>query len=457
MPASLQHQADTGFDADKTAKIEPPARSPLQHIASRRERAVWKDWNVGSFAYAWLPERTQQNARHERTWRKHPVLVVKIIKDGFEDAQFIVAPLQDRRAVVRQTNRLAQPARWMALASLLLWPRNCTFVLHDRYDIVYEWELSTWRRKVPPSLTMHWVVSTRTGRLKRWHREAGDELGAALNATTSFRFLLQLPRELRDMIYSYALFDEHQMTTHSRIYVRAFPTEHKRVADRSVELDEPTVVTREALPMFHTPAIVRVSKQIRREALEVMYRTKVLVVTVDCASPRPTITKTWSPRVALFTRIRFDIVMHQICADEIYTSFQQISVMLSDLAHALRFLEIRIGYLRAGASAAITDYGCALVLNQSDVERGMRELRVGTKLHAGQSELGQHRLVRIGWGVAETQKHSSDYDCNCVYLAADFLDQTWRKVLENGDVDSNTVLEVQEEGCRAFGCSFHGC
>ena len=402
--------------------------------------ASWEGWSVGSFAFAWLPETALSYDRHERTWRLWPILVLGVFRGEQGSPQFTVARLQDRRAANRKAKTLRQPARWAALASLLLWPRDSEFVPLDQVETIDECGLRTWRRKHSPSLAKHWVISSQTGRLKTVCKGARDGVDAALQVNVTFKSWSRLPRELRDKIYSYALFDEHQMTEQSRIYV------HAKLSTKTHVIKWP------ALPSFQTPGIMRVSRRGRREALEVMYRTKLLVITVDSASASSACTEQWPPWMWSFTRVRFEIALHQNTPEEICRSFQQIAIVLSHFVRALKSLEIRVRYPRNRASALSVDHRGALVLTANDVARGMLKLRKITRVRDGESA---SHWSQIEWGVIKKHKDLGDYLCNYMYLAAEFLNTVWNNVTnEPGERDCQ-VVDVQVEECRDFGCCLH--
>ena len=82
-----------------------------------------------------------------------------------------------------------------------------------------------------------------------------------MSMTPNFLLFMQLPREIRDYIYSYTLIDEIQGNAQSHIYAHSLL--RKRQYDKRGwtlvrELSEPS---QGALPKIQTPGILRLDKQ----------------------------------------------------------------------------------------------------------------------------------------------------------------------------------------------------
>jgi hypothetical protein len=426
---------------------EPVKRDTLSaalDASSQYKPKIWKGWTVGSYVQAWLPEHTPCTAPHGgQTGRKHPVLLVDIRKPAMGEAQFVVALLYDRSAAARRSRGLPWFARWIASMSLLRWPRTCTHVLSNDFELVYEWELATWYRSSPLSVATHWIIDARINRLAKYTISPASDVGRAMDTAPYFPRFLQLPREIRDLIYEHTLRDERQGLGQSRIYTHSLLLRRmygKRNWPWYRDLCLPAL---DPLPLFHTPGILRVCKQVQSEALDTLYRTKVLVVTVtSAAADFSGLTQRWSLDMLRFRRIRVDLVLTSIAVEEIPVCFRRIGKLLEERARSLQTLEVRIGYSQVNASA-VRDHNVALLFERQDdaavmrrdIAESMREL---LPLIQGQRhrESAGYQPLRVRWGVSQAHRKAGDYSCAYTYLRAGFLEPIWGEVCHQSGEES---------------------
>ena len=179
----------------------------------------------------------------------------------------------------------------------------------------------------------------------------------------SFWNFLRLPREIRDSIYDYVLLDGHQMTSRSRIYTRSLLSRREHHENGWPWYRKPSMPSLGPVPMLHTPSILRVCKNVRHEAWDVVYRTKTLVITVTSIEDKLCdLDQIWLPSMSRFLRIRVDFVLACVITETIFECFRRVAALLLERALSLQFLEVRIGYSHANASAAVRDHGFALVV-----------------------------------------------------------------------------------------------
>lgn len=421
-------------------------RSKTSYCCSLKNpsRHEWKSWTVGSYVYAWLPTDS-----HE--WRNYPALLVDIRKEITGEIQFIVAYLYDQYAAAQRLSIAAEPAQWEAAISLRSWPQGFKYVLSNHFDTVYEWELRTWSRSNLESITPRWAINIRTDRLEFF---PGVEIDMALdtNANPGLSQFLQMPCEIRDQIYNYALLDERQQTTRSYLYTRSLL--QKRRYDKEGwpwhrSLSMPTLGP---LPRLQTPNIFLVCKQIRTEALKTVYRTKTLVITVtSTADIFNGLDKDWSPlNICYFSRIRLDLILDCFTPEILQDCCSGIVSLLQVQALSLQFLEVRIGVPSLEVSARVREVG--FQIRPDDIVHSMR----GFTNLLQRSKLGQNterRSTQISWGISEFQKSFGDYSCACTYLRARYLRQLWSFVCD-GLSESNEVASpaLLEENCQDMGC-----
>ena len=68
----------------------------------------------------------------------------------------------------------------------------------------------------------------------------------------------------------------------------------------------------------------------------------------------------------------------------------------------------------------------------------------------------EYSWANVGWGVSEEQIKAREFDCDCSYLSANFLDQVWGRAC--GRLKSTTAdvhVGISEQDCRHFGCIHH--
>jgi hypothetical protein len=399
---------------------------------TQQEYKIWKGWSVGAYAHAWLPAETSK-------WCNHPVLLVDILREAPDSVQFIVAHLYDRDAATQHLRALTRYARIRSIISLRAWPQWSKYVISNHFETVYEWELRTWSRSKLDTISKCWAINICTNRLARC------DSSVALDSTSGFSQFLRLPCEIRDRVYDYALFDERQNTSTSYIYTRSLLQKryhNERGLPWYRELSTPALGPP---PRLQTPNIFLVSKQIHREALNSVYRTKILVITVTslediCYSHDAD----WLPNIGHFLHIRVDLILDCFTAEVIRICLHEIASVLHKRALSLQFLQVRIAFPELNVSDEVREHGFQHMITSENVADGMRAF----------ADLFQaYKRLRIGWGVSEFHKKTGDYSCACRYLCASFLDQLWSSVCGRDAGDANPTL--REENCQRMGCNLH--
>lgn len=275
-------------------------------------------------------------------------------------------------------------------------------------------------------------------------------------------FFLRLPREIRDTIYDFALLDIRQMDIQSRIYIQNLIFQRKTLGQDQPVACSPSMLTLGPFPTFLAPSMLRVSQQIRREALQSIYRRKVWVSTITSTGRELSDSiQSWLPAISCFWRIRLDFDLAQVAADTMSASFSSVSETLAKHAHSLRYLEIRISYSHDEASAALRDHGFALVVAHEDILRCMRKLKSGFAMRESTEGDGGYRPPQVSWGVSEAQRRVEDYHCERTYLNYIYLERLWSLVdVVDSDVESvkeYDSLRMLEEDCHTFGCRAKKC
>ena len=163
----------------------------------------------------------------------------------------------------------------------------------------------------------------------------------------------------------------------------------------------------------------------------------------------------WLPSMSRFLRIRVDFVLACVTTETMFECFRRVAALLLERALSLQFLEVRIGYSHANASAAVRDHGFALVVSYDDVANSMRELV--PLLQSQERRKGrEYKPLQITWGVSEAQRMQRDYSCACTYLSASFLQRVWSYVRGEPEKDGEAGgLLLAEEDCRPLGCRLH--
>lgn len=428
---------------------------------SLQETLSWNGWAVGSYIYIWRPAQPLDGSACDgRRWQSHPVLLIDICKPGSGEAQFVVVYLYNRRSAAQLVRPLARYARWRASISLWTWPRGHTYVLSNHFETVYEWDLRIWSRSVPPSVSTRWALDTRTNRLARYDTWLKSGVGRALSMKLNFQHFLRLPREVRDGIYDYVLLNVHRLMSQSRTCTHSLSAKRNLYRIGWPWYRDPSMPALGTPSNLSTPTILLVCSQVRREALEALYRTKTLAITVASMEDKLcNLDPKWLPSISRFLRIRFDFTTACIAAETMSECFRRVASLLLEHALSLRFLEVRIGYSHIDASAALRDHGFALLISREDVIRSMRELLPCLGMYnrlTRKPGFAERRPIQIKWGVSETQMEAGDFSCACTYLSASFLRQAWREVCGGtGEGDTDVAVQLSEQDCRHFGCICH--
>jgi hypothetical protein len=200
--------------------------------------------------------------------------------------------------------------------------------------------------------------------------------------------------------------------------------------------------------------IFLVCKQIHTEALNTVYRTKTLVITVTSATDiLHNLDKNWPPlRIGHFSRMRIDLILHEVAPKTLRDCFSGITSLLRAQALSLQFLNIRIGYPESGISGAVRRGEFQLMIGSEDIVDSMRELTqlVDSK---GIGGITRDKPLHISWGISAHQKRVGDFSCACKYLDATCLGYLWSCICEGleGDV-GNVGLSLLEENCQDMGC-----
>lgn len=433
--------------------IEHTTSCGQDHV-SRNKRDRWEGGRTSSCLHAQPSEDVPGDTSHDRqTSEYRPVLLADIEEDKKGAAQFVVALLHDRKSVVRPSAGFRTAAWWTVLVSFLAWQRHSTYGLSDSFQIVSGWDLEAWWHLVPTAVATHRTINLRRHTAQRHDTSPRGGSHAAPRMGPSFHFFLQLPSELRDMIYSYTLLDEHQMTNQSRIYARALLFQESCRKDGLHPRYYPRVLTIETLPRLHTPCILSVSRQIRQEALSNLSRTKTFVISVTPATGFPDFSVTRLPHASLFMHIRLELILGDLSAGTMVEILRRAADFLFQCARRLRYLEVRIGYQRSTASAAIVDHSSALVMTPEDILRGMRELGRFVSTCEGRNQ--EHGALQVRWGVNEAQRRLHDYNCGWIYLSADCLNHLWSGVFDGRLTKMEVGPMIVKEDCRTLGCRFH--
>jgi hypothetical protein len=413
---------------------------------SQHKSKVWKGWIVGSYLYAWLPVNAQ-------TWRNYPVVLVDICKEVSGDMRLIVAHLYDQDAVIQRLQTATRQAQLQASIILRAWPQEFKYITSNHYESVYGWDLRTWSRSNTESITTRWAMNIHTNRLEFL---PGMETRMALDTTSSLSWFLQLPCEIRDQIYDYTMFDERQKTTQSYIFTRSLL--HKRESNKKGQpwqrdLSMPTLGP---LPRLQTPNIFLVCKQIRTEALNTIYRTKTLVITVTSPADIFQNDKNWPPlHMIHFSRMRIDLILDNPTPDTLRECFSGIVSLLQAQALSLQFLEVRIGYSGSGASVAVRRDDSQLIIRSENIADSMQELiqLVKRKVLGGNK---RDKPLHISWGISAHQRSVGDYSCTCKYWSTSYLRHLWSFLCEGGARDTQNIgLLLLEEDCQDMGCKLN--
>jgi hypothetical protein len=409
---------------------------------SQHKPKSWKGWIVGSYVHVWLPANTHD-------WRNFPVLIVDISKTTAGEIHFMVAYLYDRDAAIQRLRKSKSHAQWETTTWLRAWPKAFKYVLSNHVDTVFEWELRTWSRSNSESIASRWTIDVLTNRLERSKILLTD---MALDTNSGFLRFLELPSEIRDQIYDYALLDERQKTGRSFIHIRSLLQKRKhdeRGWPWHRDLSMPTLGP---LPRLQTPNLFLVCRQIHSEALKSVYRTKILVITVtSTADIFHGFETNWSPlNIGRFLHIRVDLIFDCITQEIVRQCFSRVASLLQKHAQSLQFLEFRIGFSESQVYSSAREVGFELVIE--DIADGMREF-VGSFHRSKASVSTEYKRLQISWGVSEHQKSVGDYSCACRYLCARYLSQLWSFVCGELVGDSEgTGPAVLEENCQDMGC-----
>ncbi|KAF2818170.1 hypothetical protein CC86DRAFT_389126 [Ophiobolus disseminans] len=402
---------------------------------SRHTYKTWNGWTIGAYVHTWLPVHPKEIAGYNgHTWRDCPVLLVDVRKRKDEHVQFIVAHLYDWDAAVRRLGRAAGFAWLRARLSLREWPASSTHVLSNDFELVYEWKLKTWLRPDSPSISADYAINTRSNKLERCTLQPTTDIGRALQMTSTFTGLLQLPREIRAIIYAYALLDEVQKTSFSCIHLCSML--HRRCGFHE-KSGSPWRHDRHALgplPRLQTPGLLRVCQQIRSEALEDVYRTKTLVVCIPSKeSSVIDLNQSGLPDVHRFLRVRVEFRLD--CSNSWYPP-----LVMGMLEQRVQFLQIIIRLEEHGPIPSCSNVATRIGALLSFLKR----------LSGGESM--RYQPLQLTWGVTSAQKEAGDYSCMSTYLSGTYLQHMWDCV---HDDKYGCPSLAQTEACDSMGCKLH--
>lgn len=410
-------------------------------------------WNVGSFVNAFRQVQSLHNAPR---WQIQPALLLGIHRQAPSNVQFTVVYLYDQKVAAEGLSMLGIYARYKAIISMWTWPQEHRYVISSRVEKLNEWDLRTWSRSDLPSVSDRWALDPSSNRLVRCDISLRKVVQTALNLSPRFQYLHQLPREVRDQIYNHLLFDEQQRTVHSRIHISSLLSAQ---ADRKNHWSLYNVSFRmPQVPKFHTPCILRVCKWLRSEALEALYRTKTLVITVSY--PKHgfwSCTDDYWPDIRRFQRIRVDIVVDQEAVHVMSECFQYVARLLSkEQAPSLRILELRLGFLHSRAPIAVADDIHTVTMSREAVFGLMSHIRPVLKERTNSQFSVDYRPVQLVWGVSKTQIEDKDYDCYCSYLSQECLQRSWEQSSsEDNSPLTDVHLDLAQQNCQLFGCIYH--
>ncbi|KAH8726697.1 hypothetical protein GQ44DRAFT_725887 [Phaeosphaeriaceae sp. PMI808] len=405
---------------------------------SRHQYKSWNGWAIGAYVHVWLPANSTFDL-----WRNYPVLLVDVRKCRNQHTQFIVAHLYDQHATTKRFMRLTGLNRWRASKSLKTWPTTSTYVLSNHFELVYEWELRTWSRPAAPAIATHWLVNVCDNQLQRWKIQRTTDLGRALQIITSFSGFLKLPCEIRHIIYRYALIDEVQKTSHSRIYTNRLVSQRLGVKEERFGRSGPGL-----LPRLQTPGILRVCQQIRTEALDNLYRTKILAIAI---TPRDytfdSLNQDWLPDLSRFLHMRIDLTLDESDPSVTIQSISAISRMFQGRDLSFQFLQIIVAFPKIQSLPR---------LSKRTVTKGIQCLVPLLDTLVRKSEL-EYKALNISWGVTDDQKKVGDYSCAYNYLCGNSLQHAWSVVYGKLSSSGNNTPQVfvQVEDCQSMGCKVH--
>jgi hypothetical protein len=416
-------------------------------VVPREHYKTWNGWAVGSYVHAWLPA---DPAGH-LPWQNHPVLVVDIWKDAGSHVQFVVAQVHSREVVARRL-RSAKSLGWCKdLMTWCTWPSGYAYILSSHYLSVYEWELKTWARCATPSIaTRHWRI------LFTSNLAEGTAVAKALHTSPTFPHFLKLPRELRDQIYSYALLDEAQHTTKSRIHAYSLVRKRQlQLAGQAWRRDFSTPVLG-PLPLIQTPGIFGVNRQIHGEASARFYADKVFVMT-NTGGPDDYLDQLAQfrlPDVGRFLHVRVDVILGAIIPGTLIDRLFRVANLLEQRASALQFLELRVASLHVSRAANSRNHSFVHRLDSSNVLDSIRAIATLVRRMQPRKDYLNLRSLDVSMGISDLQKMSGDYSCHCTYLTADSLEQFWRRELK-GTRCEDTEIAITEQTCADMGCKLH--
>lgn len=420
----------------------------LQSISS------WKGWSIGSYVHVLRPKQPfERSSCNFGTWQTRPALLIDILKQNTEEAEFLVAYLYDWNAAAHGLDALVGCARLRAFFSLRAWPRKDMYVLRDKSDLVYEWDLRIWSRSTPPSVVEGQIIDHRTGRLVRSNVWSETVLARALSTKSSFQHFLRLPPEIRDIIYGYVLTDEKRTTSTLHMSLARMYSKKRWPWQNSSNL----VGASTPAPRFQ---ILSVCRQIHREASNLLCRTRTLVVTVTSTEDSSrSLQSRWKRCISQFLRIRIDLIMTFVAAEPMFRCFHHVSTLLEQHARSMQFLEFRVGYAYANASAAVRDHGLALVISTKEIVASMGQLASFVQQRKRETYNQKDRLcaqIQIIWGVDEAQKKAGDFSCHCSYLSSASLERLWMMAYGvTGVKAEDETIQLSEQNCRHFDCSYH--
>jgi len=311
-------------------------------IVPREHYRIWNGWAVGSYVRAWLPA---DNLDGHLLWQDHRVLVVDIWKDAGSHVQFVVAHVYSREVVARRL-RSAKKLGWCKdLMTWCTWPKGYDYILSSDYVSV-------------------------TSNLAE-----GTALAKALHTSPTFAHFLKLPRELRDQIYSYALIDEAQHTTKSRIHVYSLLRKRQlQLAGQAWRRDFFAPILG-PLPMIQTPGIFGVNRQVHAEASAIFYADKVFVLTNTGSDDYlDDLAQFQLPDLGRFLHVRVDVILGAIIPETLIDRLFRVANLLEQRASALQFLELRIPSSHVSGAANSRTHSFVHRLDSNNVSDSTRAI-----------------------------------------------------------------------------------
>jgi hypothetical protein len=417
-------------------------------VVPREHYKTWNGWAVGSYVRAWLPA---DNLDGHLLWQDHRVLVVDIWKDAGSHVRFVVAQVYSREVVARRLRSTKRLGWCKDLMTRCSWPKGYDYILSSDYVSVYEWELRTWARCATPSIaTRHWRI------LFASNLAGGTALARALHTSPTFAYFLKLPRELRDQIYSYALLDEAQNTTKSRIHTYSLLRKRELQLAGQVWRRDFFAPILGPLPRIQTPGIFGVNRQIHREASARFYADKVFVLTNTCPGDYlDRLAQFQLPDLGRFLHVRVDVMLGAITPETLIDRLFRVANLLEQRASALQFLELRVASPHIFSAANSRNHSFVHKVASSDVLNSIRAIATLVRRMQPRKDYLNLRSLDVSMGISDSQRELGDYSCHYTYLTADSLQRLWRRELVATRGEEETEVAITEQTCADMGCKLH--